>query len=126
MIDKLNNMKKLFAIAVPIQPGKSAQFKKFIGELNGNRAAAFAESRRKLNVHERTFFQSTPMGDFVIVTLEGNDPQSAFKNFGNSNDEFTKWFVKEVKEIHGVDLTSAPKDKLPEMIADSNAAVLQN
>jgi hypothetical protein len=32
------------------------------------------ESRRQAGVRERTFLQSTPIGDFVIVTLEGDDP----------------------------------------------------
>jgi hypothetical protein len=118
-------MKKLFAMAVPILPGKTAQFKKFIDELKGKRYDAFAESRKKLGVHERTFFQSTPMGDFVVVTLEGNDPQTAFKNFGKQNDEFTKWFSKEVKEIHGVDLTTAPQQELPRLIVDSMEMVLE-
>ncbi len=119
-------MKRLFAMAVPILPGKTAQFKKFINELKGNRYTQFAESRKRLAVQERTFYQTTPQGDFVIVTLEGNDPESAFKNFGKQNDEFTKWFVKEVKDIHGVDLTSPPPGPMPELLIDSMEAVLES
>jgi tetratricopeptide (TPR) repeat protein len=69
-------MKKLFAMAVPILPGKTAQWKNFTNELMTSYATPFAESRKQLKVHERTFFQSTPMGDFVIVTLEGDDPDA--------------------------------------------------
>src|SRR5450432_1212048 len=101
-------MKKLFAITIPVLPGKTAQFKKFIAELNGNRQSDFIKSREKLNVRERTFFQATPMGDFVIVTLEGPDPVASFKAFGAVNDEFSNWFAKEVKEIHGLDLKNPP------------------
>ena len=119
-------MKKLFAMAVPILPGKTAQFKKFINELKGNRYSEFVESRKKLGVQERTFFQTTPMGDFVIVTLEGNDPETAFQNFGKQNDEFSKWFVQEVKENHGIDLSSPPEGPMPEMLIDSMEAVLES
>ena len=42
------------------------------------------------------------MGDFVIVTLEGEDPQGAFARFGSGSDEFTRWFLQQVKELHGV------------------------
>jgi len=119
-------MKKLFAMAIPILPGKTAQWKKFIDELKGNRYADFAANRKKLNVRERTFFQSTPAGDFVVVTLEGNDPQAAFANFGKGTDAFTQWFSKEVKEIHGIDLANPPKGPMPEMLIDSMESVLQN
>ena len=112
-------MKKLFAIAIPILPGKTQQFKKFIDALNGNRKGDFIKSRKKLSVHERTFFQSTPHGDFVVVTLEGNDPESAFKNFASENDVFTNWFVEEVKEIHGLDLKNTVNGPLPELILDT-------
>ena len=119
-------MKKLFAMAVPILPGKTTQFNKFISELTGNRHEEFAESRRKLQVHERTFFQKTPNGDFVVVTLEGENPQQAFKDFAKGNDSFTKWFAKEVKEIHGFDLTTDSNQPLPELIVDSKEEVLQH
>ena len=116
-------MKKLFAMAIPILPGKTQQFKKFKDELNGKRSGEFSKSRKQLNVRERTFFQSTPMGDMVIVTLEGTDPQSAFKSFASANDDFTSWFVKEVKEIHGLDLKNPLQGQLPELVLDSMASV---
>jgi hypothetical protein len=120
-------MKKLFAMAVPILPGKSEQWKKFANELTTTRYSQFVESRKKLNVQERTFFQTTPQGDFVIVTLEGNDPQGAFTNFAKSKDEFTQWFAKQVKEIHGFDLANPPQGPLPELVIDSmQAPVYQN
>ena len=119
-------MKNLFAIAVPVLPGKTPQLKKFISELKNNQLNAFEESRKKLGVRERTFFQTTPAGDFVVVTLEGDDPQSAFTRFGQGTDAFTKWFAKEVKEIHGFDLASPPPGPLPELIIDSQEVVLQN
>jgi hypothetical protein len=110
-------MKNLIAVTIPILPGKMNQFNKFINELKTTRFNEFAESRKKLNVRERTFLQKTPMGDFIVVTLEGNDPQSAFQKFGKSNDEFTKWFTAQVKEVHGVDLNSPPPS--PELVIDS-------
>jgi hypothetical protein len=118
-------MKKYFAMAIPILPGKTQQFKKFTDALNGTRSSDFIKSRKKLNVRERTFFQTTPQGDFVIVTLEGNDPENAFKNFAKTDDDFTRWFTKEVKEIHGIDLSSPPKGPMPQLIVDSKEEVYQ-
>src|SRR5688572_33216311 len=109
-------MKNLFAMAVPILPGKTAEWKKFVNELKTTRYGEFAESRKRLGVRERTFLQTTPMGDFVLVTLEGEDPIGAFQKFPQGNDEFTKWFLAGVKEINGLDLTVPPTGPLPELV----------
>ena len=61
---------------------KTEQFKALVNALNGEKKADFAASRKRLGVRERTFHQQTPMGDFVVVTLEGDDPAGAFKKFG--------------------------------------------
>jgi LmbE family N-acetylglucosaminyl deacetylase len=109
----------LFAMAIPIAPGKTDQFRKFIGELNGARRAEFVESRKKLGVRERTFLQHSPHGDMVVVTLEGANPTKAFAEFGQGTDAFTTWFKKSVAEIHGIDLGAPPPGPMPEQIVDS-------
>jgi hypothetical protein len=109
----------MFAIALPIAPGKTEQWKKFIADVKGSRFEEFKASRRKLGVHERTFLQHTPMGDLVLVTLEGDDPVGAFAKFGQGTDDFTKWFLKEAGEVHGIDLTAPPPGPLPELVIDS-------
>jgi len=38
----------------------------------------FATSRMAASVHERSFLQETPAGDFVILTFEGNDHKASF------------------------------------------------
>ncbi|MEI6621078.1 MAG: hypothetical protein WCP28_04155 [Actinomycetes bacterium] len=111
----------MFAMALPIVPGKTEQWSALIAELNGPRSADYRASRNSLGVRERTFLQHTPMGDFVVVTLEGDNPAAAFGAFGQGSDEFTAWFVAQVKEIHGVDLASPPPGPLPELVIDSAA-----
>jgi hypothetical protein len=112
----------LFAIAIPILPGKTEQLRRFTDELRGKWARDFSASRRKLGVHERAFLQSTPHGDMIVVTLEGDDPAGAFVRFGAGDDAFTKWFVQQVKELHGVDLTEPLPGRLPELLLDSQAS----
>jgi hypothetical protein len=116
-------MSKLIASAIPILPGKTEEWKAFMSELRGRHFAEFAASRKRLGVRERTFLQQTPMGDFVLVTLEGNDPEAAFAEFGKGNDEFTRWFVDCVKAIHGFDLTQPPQGPMPELVIDSEGSV---
>ena len=83
--------------------------------------ADFAANRKKLGVRERTFHQHTPQGDFVVVTLEGNDPAGAFAKFGQGTDPFTQWFKGQVKDIHGIDLGAPPPGPLPKQVVDSGA-----
>lgn len=112
-------MSRLFAIAIPIAPGQEEQFRKFTGELKDNRYEDFQASRRKLGVRERTFFQQTPMGGLIIVTLEGEDPEQAFQEFGKGTDAFTQWFIEQVKTVHGVDLASPSPGPLPNLVVDT-------
>ena len=51
----------LMAVAFPILPGKTDDWRKFIGELNGARRAEFVASRKAVGARERTFLQPTPM-----------------------------------------------------------------
>jgi len=111
----------LFAVSFPIPAGKVEKWKAFISQLNGPRKAEFAASRKKLGVRERTFHQHTPMGDFVIVTLEGENPADAFARFGQGSDAFTSWFKSEVMDIHDVDLGAPPPGPLPQQVVDSGA-----
>ncbi|MCX5515004.1 hypothetical protein C3941_11670 [Kaistia algarum] len=109
----------LFAIAIPIAPGKMAHFENFIEQLNGDKKAEFLASRKKLGVRERTFHQHTPMGEIVIVTLEGDNPAAAFAKFGEGTDAFSTWFRSEVKNIHGVDLAAPPPGPMPHILLDT-------
>ena len=109
----------LMAVAFPILPGKTGEWRTWMEELNGPRREDFAESRRRAGVHERTFLQSTPMGDLVIVTLEGDDPGRAFGKMMSADDEFTKWFTARASEIHGIDLTARPTGSPSELIVET-------
>jgi len=109
----------MLAMAVPIPAGKTEQWKKFVSELNGARKAEYVASRRTLGVRERTFLQQTPQGDLVLLTIEGDHPETAFAEFGKRTDPFTMWFKQQVMEIHGMDLSAPPPGPMPHQVIDS-------
>ena len=115
----------LSAFAAPIVEGKQAQWREFIREIGdgGSRHEAYVASRQAMGVRERSFLQPTPMGDMVIVTLEGDDPASAMAKFAGANDAFTQWFVAQILEIHGFDLRQVTTQQPPEMAIDSGPVV---
>ena len=110
----------MMAVAFPILPGKTGEWHTWMEELNGARREDFVASRRAAGVRERTFLQSTPMGDLVIVTLEGDDPGHAFGKRMSADDEFTRWFTQRAQEIHGVDLSVRPTSAPSELIVDTD------
>ncbi len=109
----------MLAMAVPILPGKTDQWRGFVEELRSNRYNDYVESRKRLGVRERAFLQETPHGDMVILALDGDDPARAFQSFGTAHDPFTDWFVQQVQEIHGFDLRQPPPGPLPMQVIDS-------
>ena len=109
----------LMAVAFPILPGKTAEWRAFVNELGGARHQEFAESRRRAGAHESTFLQSTPMGDLVIVTLEADDPAASFGRMVSATDPFTRWFLEQVKAVHGVDLSAPMTGSPSELIIDT-------
>jgi len=112
-------MSRLLAMAIPVLQGQEQEWQKFARDLKDTYYEEFQASRRKLGVRERAFLQQTPMGEMVIVTLEGEDPEKAFQNFANGNDAFTKWFLETVKKLHGIDLSAPPPGPLPTLVVDS-------
>lgn len=108
------------AVAFPILPGKTAEWRAWMEELNGARHEEFVESRRRAGVHERTFLQSTPMGDLVIVTLEGDDPGRSFGQMMSTKDAFTTWFSERAQAVHGVDLSAPPTAAPSELVVESD------
>lgn len=110
----------LMAVAFPILPGKTADWRTWMEELNGPRREEFDESRRRAGVRERTFLQSTPMGDLVIVTLEGDDPGEAFGKMMSSTDAFTTWFLELAKEMHGFDPSAVATGSPSELVLDTD------
>jgi len=110
----------LMAVAFPILPGKTAEWRSFMEELNGPRRQEFVEFRRRAGVHERTFLQPTPMGDFVIVTLEGDDPERAFGRMMSAGDAFTTWFIEQAEAFHAIDLTVPMTESPSSLVVDSD------
>lgn len=92
-------------------------------ELNGPRHEEFVASRRSVGLHERTFLQSTPMGDLVIVTLKGDDPAASFGRILSATDEFSKWFLERAQAVHGIDLAHMPAGAPSALVVDSEAPV---
>ena len=106
------------AIVMPILPGKKDKWLKMIEEINSPSAKSeFDSVRENAGLHERTFLQETPMGDFVILTYDGDDPIAGFGQIMQSMDED---FAAFALDVHGLD-ASAPPPPMPRLVYDSRS-----
>ena len=106
----------MLAMAVPILPGKKEEWKEMIlNNMTGEGKKETDSIRENAGVHERSFLQESPGGDFVILTFEGDDPVAGW---GKIMANLPKEFAAVAKEIHGMDV-NAPPPPLPKLIYDS-------
>ncbi len=106
------------AMVMPILPGKKEKWLEMINGINQQPAKAdFDVIRENAGLHERTFLQETPHGDFVILTYEGDDPAAGWAQIMQSMDED---FAAFALDVHGLD-ASAPPPALPSLVYDSRS-----
>ena len=108
----------LLTMCMPILPGKKSKWQEMMDTLQQEPTkGAFDASREDAGVHERTFLQETPHGDFVILTFEGDDPETSFgKIMEGMPDDFAEF----AREVHGLDINASPPP-LPKMVYDSRS-----
>jgi hypothetical protein len=104
------------AMVFPVLPGKDA------GEIANEmraRPREYEQSRRRLGLTmERACLQHTPMGDFVTAYIEADgDLIEKMGTLRSSDLEIDRYFLKAVKDIHGVDLSQPMPGPKPETIA---------
>ena len=110
---------ELMAMVLPILPGKTEEWHRFVAEMNGPRFNDLVASRRQLGLRQRVFYQSTPMGDLSVITVVGAEPQKFFQWFGSS-DPLAGWVVQQLGDLTGRDLSQPPSQaSRPRLVADS-------
>ena len=80
----------MIAIALPILPGKKEKCNETIVNHMVRQNKTDTDSiRENAGVHERSFLQESPDGNFVILTFEGDDPVAGWgKIMANLPEEF--------------------------------------
>ncbi len=110
----------LVTMCMPILPGKKEKCQGMMDKMlapGSESRKAFTASREAAGVHERTFLQETPDGDFVILTFEGDNAKASFaKIMENMPSDFAEF----AKDVHGLD-ANAPLPALPKLVYDSKA-----
>jgi hypothetical protein len=99
---------KLYAFMAPVQPNKSAEFRQFVGELEGSRKKEFEASRVNAGVRRETMFlQKTAVGEMVMVIQEAESQEKALESLRSMKDPFNVWYFQKLKDIHGIDIVGS-------------------
>src|SRR5262249_28678895 len=81
------------AFATPILPGKAEAVRTFSREALGALRKQHEESRRSMGLtREMSWINATPMGDMLVVYLEGDDPAKALQRLAASHTPYDRWF----------------------------------
>jgi len=107
-------------LTFPVKPGVSREQASAISEMFLARPQEYRESRSRLGITlERTYYQPTPMGDFVVVYAESTEPAGQTVGMMAGSDlPIDKDFARLVMEIHGIDLSVPPPGNPPETIGE--------
>jgi hypothetical protein len=105
-------------LVVPILPGRTADAKDFMRELEAGRNADYQRSEERIGiVKEAWYLARTPAGDQLVAYMESPDFPKALSAFSRSHDEFDQWFKQRLADATGLDLNTPPAAPLPELLS---------
>lgn len=111
-----------FAVAIPILPGKTEEWRRIVQEATGPRRAEVDAMHRQLNVGQANWIlQATPNGDVAIVILQGEGASEAFAKLGQSNQPFDVWFREKIGATYGLNLSEPPAGPPPAVMYEFRA-----
>jgi len=88
------------AVCAPLQAGKTDAGRAWAKEAFVNRRDELTGSRLALgSTREEVFLNQTPMGDFAVVYIEGEDPVRVNREFAASNTPYDRWFKDSLRDI---------------------------
>jgi hypothetical protein len=105
-------------LVVPILPGRTADARDFMRELETGRNADYQRSEQRIGiVKEAWYLAPTPAGDHLVAYMESPDFPAALSAFSQSRDEFDRWFKQRLADATGLDLNTPPTAPLPELLS---------
>jgi hypothetical protein len=104
-------------MAVPILSGKTESVKAMFKTIKDDKWKDYERVQKNAGIDkEQEFLQKTPMGDFLIIYIEGKDIQKIFMTIAASKDPFDLWFISEMKKNTGIDFSQPPAGPTPELL----------
>jgi hypothetical protein len=95
--------------AIPIHHGKEDLDRQTREEMAGARRDEYAAALKDAGItRQAVWHQQMPDGGtLAIVYIEATDPD-AHQRFTSSDSEISRWFVQQMQEVHGRDVSQPP------------------
>ena len=94
-------------LIVPVLPGKTADARDFMRELDADRNADYQASEQRIGiVKEAWYLARAGAGDQLVAHLESPDFRTALAMFPQSKNEFDLWFKHRLADATGLDLNT--------------------
>jgi len=98
-----------YAFAAPILRGKTEAMRRLAAESSGARRGEMEEFQRRVGItRQMVWLEQTPQGDMAVVYLEADDPGRMYQELASSDRPFDRWYLQQLKEIHGIDPSEPP------------------
>jgi hypothetical protein len=93
-------------IVLPLLPGQSEPWRRFLQELQASRRAAFDAACQRWGIRFlAVWLASARAGDRVVVrVLLADDLTDVEERFARSREPFDLWIAEQARALHGVDL----------------------
>lgn len=102
-----------FALAVPVQPGKTQALREYAAQLAGPKFSEEREFHQRVGTRrEASWLQQTPGGDLFVVYWEGEDAdrfQAELEQFLKAEEGHGAWVREQFVDLFGID----PREGLP-------------
>jgi hypothetical protein len=109
-------------LVVPVLPGRTADARDFMRELEAGRNADYQRSEQRIGIVKEVWYLArTPGGDQLVGYMESPDFPAALSMFAQSRDEFDLWFKHRLADATGLDLNTPPQAPLPELLSSYQA-----
>jgi hypothetical protein len=105
-------------LVVPVLPGRTADARDFMRQLEAGRKADYQHSERRIGIVKEVWYLArTPAGDQLVGYMESPDFPTALSMFSQSRDDFDLWFKQRLAAATGLDLNIPPPGPLPELLS---------
>jgi hypothetical protein len=95
--------------AIPIMRGKEDLDREMRNEMAGARREEYDAALKDAGItRQAVWHQQLPDGGtLAIVYIEATDPE-AHQRFVSSDSDISRWFVQQMQEVHGRDVSQPP------------------
>lgn len=109
-------MSSSLIVMLPLLPGKQEAWRRFCQALEGSRRGEYGDSLQRMGItRQEVWLSQTLQRDLVHLHLQVDHHEGVVTTWASSVRPFDRWLRKQVRELHGLDLTQFARS-VPELI----------